>query len=131
MTGIHDLDVLLRSIAPVRLPGEWVFISVPDPIADLDAAAMVRESEGVSYVVTRADADARGLGYDVPLAWISLGVHSALDAVGLTAAVSTALAHDGISCNVIAGAFHDHLLVPVDRADDAMSVLEALGDGGS
>jgi uncharacterized protein len=131
VTGIHDLDELLRSMAPTRLPGEWVFISVPDPIADLDAAAMVRESEGVSYVVTRADADARGFEYDVPLAWISLGVHSALDAVGLTAAFSTALAHDGISCNVIAGAFHDHLLVPVTRAADAMSVLEALRDGGS
>jgi uncharacterized protein len=131
VAGIDDLDELLRSIEPGRLPGEWVFVSVPDPIVGIDAAAMVRESEGVSYVITRADADARGLEYDVTLAWISLGVHSALDAVGLTAAVSTALAHEGVSCNVIAGAFHDHLLVPVDRAVDAMRVLEALSDSGS
>jgi uncharacterized protein len=131
MAGIDDLDELLRSIEPGRLRGEWVFVSVPDPIVGIDAAAMVRESEGVSYVITRADADARGLEYDVTLAWISLGVHSALDAVGLTAAVSTALAHEGISCNVIAGAFHDHLLVPVGRAVDAMRVLEALSDSGS
>ena len=51
---------------------------------------------------------------------------SALEAVGLTAAISTALTRDGISCNVIAGYHHDHLFVPTDRAQDTMSVLAAL-----
>ena len=38
-------------------------------------------------------------------AWISLTVHSDLEAVGLTAAFSTALGQAGVSCNVVAGAF--------------------------
>ena len=56
-------------------------------------------------------------------------MHTALDAVGLTAAVATALAEHGIPANVIAGFYHDHLLVPEDRADDAVAVLRGLGPG--
>jgi hypothetical protein len=53
-------------------------------------------------------------------------VHSALDAAGLTAAVSTALADAGLSCNVIAGHHHDHLLVPAGRAQEVITVLSGL-----
>jgi len=53
-------------------------------------------------------------------------VTSDLHAVGLTAAVATALAAAGISCNVVAGACHDHLFVPVDRAGEALAALQAL-----
>ena len=51
---------------------------------------------------------------------------SALDAVGLTAAVSRALADAGLSCNVLAGLHHDHLLVPAGRAEEALAVLREL-----
>ncbi len=62
--------------------------------------------------------------------WITLRVHSALEAVGLTAAFSAALSREGISANVVAGYFHDHLFVPEDRRDDAMRVLSpAVGSG--
>ena len=44
-----------------------------------------------------------------------------------SAAVSTALADAGVSCNVIAGYFHDHLLVPADRMADALAALAAVG----
>ena len=63
---------------------------------------------------------------DFEVAWLTLRVHSALEAVGLTAAFSAALGERDIPCNVLAGTFHDHLLVPVDRADDAVDALEAL-----
>jgi hypothetical protein len=59
-------------------------------------------------------------------AWITLGVTSALEAVGLTAAVATALTQDNISCNVIAGFHHDHLFVPIGNAQAAMTALAAL-----
>ena len=45
---------------------------------------------------------------------------STLEQVGLTALFSRALADAGISCNVLAGVHHDHLLVPADRADEAL-----------
>jgi len=129
MAGVaanRDLADLLRGLRPTLLAGEFVFVSTSGPVDALPAAAMVREAEGVSYVVMRTDADARGLAYDFVGAWITLDVDSALDAVGLTAAVSTALADAGISANVIAGARHDHVVVPFDRAADALAVLHRL-----
>jgi len=126
VSGVRDLDELIRSMRPVRAPGEFVFVSLDTPLADLPAAATVGEPEGVTYVVERHEADARSLPYDFVAAWITLHVRSALDAVGLTAAVSTALAGAGISCNVLAGRFHDHLLVPLGRSDEAVAVLERL-----
>lgn len=125
---IADLAQLLRSIEPTQRAGEFVFVSAPTLSAHVVVEASVREPEGVSYVLARESADRLGLAYEYVAAWITLTVHSALDAVGLTAAVSTALARDGISCNVIAGLRHDHLLVPVDLADAAMGSLRQVAD---
>jgi hypothetical protein len=57
---------------------------------------------------------------------ITLNVYSALDGVGLTAAVARALADLGIACNMVAGFHHDHAFVPATRADDALQGLLAL-----
>lgn len=125
MAGERDLSVLLRSLGSIRRPGEFVYVfadSVPDAVVH----ASIRESEGVSYVLERHDADRLGLSYDFVAGWISLTVHSALEAVGLTAAVSAAFTNEGISCNVIAGLFHDHVLVPIARVDEAMAVIANL-----
>lgn len=124
-SGERDLERLLAAMAPERRPGEFVYVSVGDPhaAAALDAHATVREDEGLCAVVDREAADAHDLPYDFVAAWITLTVHSALDAVGLTAAVATRLAGAGISCNVVAGLRHDHLLVPVERADEAVALL--------
>jgi hypothetical protein len=110
---------------PVLRSGEFVFVTSPTPLS-LQAMAMVREAEGITYVLWRGDAEERSLTYDFIAAWITLGVQSPLDAVGLTAAIATRLAEAGISCNVLAGYFHDHLLVPTDRADEALRLLEDL-----
>lgn len=56
-------------------------------------------------------------------------MHSALAAVGLTAVVSAALAQAGISCNVIAGYHHDHLLVPLDSVEEALTILRDVAAG--
>jgi hypothetical protein len=116
-------------LEPVVQPGEFVFVSLPIP-ADLPALATVQEAEGLTHVLYRRDADTYGLAYDFVAGWITLHVRSALDDVGLTAAVSAALADAGISCNVLAGFHHDHLLVPHDRVDDAMAALRALEPSG-
>lgn len=128
MSGEADLAALLASMSPKRRPGVFVFATVSEPPSGAVIEASVREPEGLSIVVERDAAAAAGLDYEFEAAWITLEVHSALDAVGLTAAVSTALAAAGISCNVIAGRHHDHLLVPLPSADDALAVLRGLAE---
>ena len=129
-TGV--LATLLRTMNPVLHAGVFAFVSVPleTDLAGLDVVATVREDEGKSLVLREAEARARGFPARFRAAWITLTVASDLHAVGLTAAVASALAKEGIACNVIAGAHHDHLFVPVDQAAQAMSALRALQAGG-
>jgi hypothetical protein len=122
MAGERSLERLLATIAPELRDGEFVFVTLDGP-PPAEPVASVREPEGTSYVLERAVADAHGLAYDFVAAWIMLTVHSALDAVGLTAAVATRLAEEGISCNVVAGTHHDHLFVPAERVRDALAAL--------
>jgi hypothetical protein len=83
-----------------------------------DAFALVREDEGITAIRARPDGE---------WARISLEVHSSLSAVGLTAALSSALADAGISANIVAALRHDHILVPWDRRDEALHCLQSLG----
>ena len=128
MAGETDLSRLLQSMTPQLSPGQYVFCCVA---ADHDCSALhpiasLREAEGLSLVLPRDVADANGLSYDYVAAWITLQVHSSLAAVGLTASFSAALAQAGVSCNVVAGFHHDHLFVPIERAERALSTLRAL-----
>jgi hypothetical protein len=126
--GERDLAVLLASLDPELHPGRYAFtLAIGDGLpSDLDVVAMVREAEGVTLVVAAVDADRAGLRYDGTLEWITLRVHSALDAVGLTAAFSTALAAAGIGANVVAGPHHDHVFVPAGQGSQALHVLRTL-----
>jgi hypothetical protein len=128
MSGETNLARLLRSMTPQLNPGQYVFCCVPvgHDCSALQPIASLREAEGLSLVLTRESADAHGLHYDYIAAWITLQVHSSLAAVGLTASFSAALAQAGISCNVVAGFHHDHLFVPSERAEKALSTLRAL-----
>ena len=125
MPGERDLASMLRSLTVERRPGVFVYVSVERPSAELvaKAAAVVEEAEGITLVLPADAARDAGLTPVYEAAWLTLAVHSSLDAIGLTAAVSDALATAGIPCNVIAGAFHDHLLVPAARADEATNCL--------
>ncbi|HEY8318685.1 MAG TPA: ACT domain-containing protein [Amnibacterium sp.] len=125
MSGERDLAALLRGARPLLAHPAVVLASVADPVG-LPALATVVEDEGVTVVLRQQDAEERGIPFDWVGAWITLRVHSALDAVGLTGAVSAALAEAGISCNMLAGLHHDHLLVPADRAADALALLASL-----
>jgi len=125
VSGEHDLGRMLATMRPVTRPGEFVFVSLPEA-PDVECEVTVREEEGLTCVVRREVADAQGWPYDFVAGWITLQVHSALAAIGLTAAVSTALTTRGVSCNVVAGYFHDHLLVPADRVEDALAALREL-----
>lgn len=127
MAGETDRVRMIAGMRPHLLPGEVVFVAAPQHLlAALRPRATVVEPEGVSAVVDRDDADEAGLEYGFVGAWITLRLHSALDGVGLTAAVSTALADAGIAANVIAGLHHDHVVVPHAEGARAVAVLDAL-----
>jgi uncharacterized protein len=130
MAGASDLTNLLTSMHPVVRDGDYVYALWPHgkPLEGHVEAA-VREAEGLTVVLRREEAERLGLSYDFVAAWITLQIHSALEAVGLTAAVSSALTAARISCNVLAGFHHDHLLVPATERGHAMEVLELLGQG--
>ncbi|WP_397451492.1 ACT domain-containing protein [Pseudomonas sp. NA-150] len=128
MAGETSLATLLRSMSPELNDGEYVFCSVADAnlLQGVEVLGSFREREGLTVIVERQQAEALGLTFDYVAAWITLNVHSALEAVGLTAAFATALGQAGISCNVIAGFYHDHLFVGKDDAGKALSVLRQL-----
>jgi hypothetical protein len=128
-SGETDLSRLLKTLSPEVREGQFVFVSRVT-VERADAEALIREEEGVTHIVTKQIADDMDWAYDFVAAWITLRVHSSLAGVGLTAAVSRALADAGISCNMVAGYFHDHLLVSYDRADEALAVLARLGEAG-
>ncbi len=127
MAGESDLAALLRGLSPRLNDGCYVCTRVRTGIpAGADPIVVVREDEGLTLVLTQEEADRLDLAYEFVAAWITLQVHSALEAVGLTAAVSQVLTGAGISANVVAGYTHDHVFVPLRRADDAMRALATL-----
>lgn len=129
MTAIVELKQLLSQMHPVLAGGEYVFCTVSGALSsylDLDPVAIFRESEGITLVLRKVAAQEAGLDFSGVYRQITLTVHSSLDAVGLTAAVSSKLAARGISANVIAAFYHDHIFVPADKADSALSALQEL-----
>lgn len=127
---IRETRAMIAGMAPVLIDGAYVFCSAPDAALAArclaDAIGMFREREGVSFLLPLDRAEALGFACALPMRQITLDVHSALDGVGLTAAVATALAEHGIPCNMVAAHHHDHVFVPAGQAAAAMEVLAIL-----
>jgi hypothetical protein len=130
MSGEKDLAVLLGSMSPSTTDDEYVFTTVSNINSVMQSGikpkAMFEENEGTTLVLTVADAQVAQLPFVGTYRCITLNVHSSLEAVGLTAAVATALTEANISANVIAAYFHDHIFVPSDKALQAENTLKAL-----
>lgn len=123
--GITNLEQLIANMEPVLNEGAYVFAAVSD-ISSIPRSMTIcemKEKEGMTVVLTKEDAQNLGISFDFVAAWITLNIHSALEAVGLTAAFATALGENNISCNVIAGYYHDHIFVDVKDKEKAMEVL--------
>ncbi len=131
MAGETALATLLRSMSPQLNDGEYVFCTIRDGHLpkDCEVIGSFREQEGLTVILEREQAEKAGFSFDYVAAWITLNVHSALEAIGLTAAFASALGQAGISCNVIAGYYHDHLFVGQADAERAMTVLRQLAAG--
>ena len=128
MSGETNLSKLIEGMSPKLHQGAYVFVALQDTsqIARSETFAEIKESEGTTLVLEKNKADELGLSYEFIASWITLIIHSSLEAVGLTAAFSGELAKHGISCNVIAGYYHDHPFVPKPDEEKAMEVLLAM-----
>ena len=126
MAAERDLSKLLTGMSPELQVGEFGFVCLTEAEPDLLAQALMsfKEAEGLTLILPWEVCEP--LGGEFRSAMITLKIHSALEAVGLTAAVSAALTQASIPCNVVAAFHHDHLFAPVDKADQAMEALLAL-----
>jgi hypothetical protein len=127
LAGERNLEKLLRSMSPVLVKGDYVFCTLKNSrygdYADAMPIASFEEAEGLTLVLPKEAADSSDLPYDGIFRCITLGVHSSLEAVGLTAAVAGKLATHGIAANVIAAYFHDHIFVQANHAEQAIGLL--------
>lgn len=123
--GESDLKVLISNINPSLNIGEYIYTSVKD-IEMIPRSLTIFEfieKEGHTLILNKNDAIKLGLPFEFVASWITLNVHSALEAVGLTAIFASALAKHNISCNVVAGYYHDHIFVDIKDTEKAMNVL--------
>ncbi len=129
---VRDTAAMIAGMDPVLDARWWSFVGGEDPEVVFQlmghALATFREEEGLSLIVPHEVALANEIEAD-PYARITLRVHSALDGVGLTAAVSGALAGAGIACNMVAALRHDHAFIPAERAEEAMAILRRVAAG--
>jgi len=131
MAAETNLDTLLKTIKPKLNTGDFVFCTTKN-LTQIDLLDIVlifkEEEEGFTLIINRDIADKLKLSYSFVASWITLTVHSSLEAVGLTAAFSKALADQGISCNVVAAYNHDHIFVSKKDTDKAMKILSKLSE---
>lgn len=130
MSGGKDLQQLLKSMKPEHNSGDYVFCKVEN-LEDVnlnEVEMFFREKEAITLILKKEIAEILKLEYSVIMAWITLTVHSSLEAVGLTAAFSKALSENGISCNVVAAFYHDHIFVNKKDMEKAMEILNAFSN---
>lgn len=136
MNAITDINQLIRELKPELHEERLVYVKAAgldvinrfENIENLlqQCFAVVNEEEAVTLVLRKELADKAQLDSTQVFKRIVLKVHSSLEAVGLTAAVSTALAEKEVSANMIAGYYHDHILIPEKDATRALDILNEL-----
>ena len=129
MRGIKNLDKLLKEMKPELADKEYVFCTLPEDKFDrlqLTTLLVYKEKEGLTIITEREIADANSLSYSDVWKLITLTVHSDLSAVGFLARITDKLAKAGISVNVCSGYYHDHLFVPIEKANNAIDILKRL-----
>ena len=131
MSGETNLTKLLATMKPFLNTGNYVYCTLGED-ATFDwkrPVGLFREKEGITVIIDQSYADELHLDYSFVASWITLTVHSSLEAAGLTAAFSRALAEEQISCNVVAAYYHDHIFVPQKDVVRAMDALTRLAKG--
>ncbi|AXT20838.1 ACT domain-containing protein [Flavobacteriaceae bacterium AU392] len=123
-----NLKMMIKSMKPKLNRGTYIFTTLKtiDHIDRSDIICEFKEEEGITLIIQKEKADELNLKYEFVASWITLTVHSSLNAIGLTAEFSRELTKHQISCNVIAGYYHDHIFVNVKDKNKAIEVLENL-----
>lgn len=135
MKRTQFLQDLLKKLAPTLDSHSYVYCTVPHAkygeLEKLKPIVSIAELEGLTLVIPLEQAKAQGLDYFRVFRRITLKGHSSLEALGLTSVVTSLLAERGITTNVIAGFYHDHIFVPSDRVNEAMEALKELANAES
>ncbi|MCX6774133.1 MAG: ACT domain-containing protein [Candidatus Micrarchaeota archaeon] len=129
MAGIKNLDNLLKKMNPKLASGEFIFSTISGiklKRLKLDPLLVFKEEEGITVVIERKIAERNSLHYSGIWKLITLTVHSDLSAIGFLARITERLAEAGISVNAVSAYYHDHLFVPIEKADEAMAILKKL-----
>ncbi len=128
MSGETKLTILIKNMTPELRPGGYVFSTVNsvDMILRNDVICEFKEKEGITVILQQEKADHYNLSYEYVASWITLKVHSSLDAIGLTAIFSSELAKHQISCNIMTGYYHDHIFLHKNDGEKAIKVLNQL-----
>lgn len=128
MTAVRDLHELCRTMTPSLAEGVFVYCTFSDFRVPhgLEPLCTFRESEGLTAIVGKSQAESASVPYTFPCRLITLAVHSSLEAVGFLACITGRLAREGIACNAVGAFHHDHLFVPEARAAETLEVLQGL-----
>ena len=129
LSGEKDLKILLRAMAPELGDEDYVFYTAEMTLKNAIALkpwAIITEKEGISLILEKTRAERNGISFQGIYKRITLNVHSSLDAIGLTAAISTKLAEAGISANVVAAYYHDHVFIQKEKAEESLKLLMEL-----
>ena len=128
MNGETNIPLILKNLNPVLNKGSYVYclieklntVQLDEPIG------IFREAKGFTLILETSVADNYGFSYETIYSWITLDIHTSLNAVGLTSVISAELAEQSITCNMVAAYYHDHIFVKQNEADAAMHALNAL-----
>lgn len=127
MSGEKDLQKLLKNMKPEHNSGDYVFCKIEkvENINLNEIEMLFKEKEAFTLILKKENAKKLNLEYSVVMSWITLSVHSSLEAIGLTAAFSNALSEHEISCNVVAAYYHDHIFIDKKDTVKAMEILSS------
>lgn len=104
---------------------EYGFATMPAnvEISSRAVLGMFHEDEGLTVVAPKEYFEAKGIAFEGPFAKLSIELHTSLALVGLTAVLAQKLAENGISANVVAAYYHDHIFVQYELRELATKAL--------